>query len=124
MCGSVEDRQDSSWWVAIATCKICYISLAQKVQQFCVIVYKESIPYFTYATYSCNLIGFIVIAYFEHDANPLISLGTWSSPTVKGTRPPPCSHFSFTKMDDHHAVLFGGWDQMDVYIVNLNRMVS
>ena len=57
-------------------------------------------------------------------------LGTWSSPTVRGARPPPCHNFSFTKVDDHHAVLFGGWDQKnhrrtnDVYSLDLTRMVS
>ena len=56
--------------------------------------------------------------------------GTWLSPTVRGIRPPPGNKFSFTKTDDHHAVLFGGWDQKrrrstnDAYILDLTTMVS
>ena len=61
----------------------------------------------------------------------MITLGTWSSPKVSGTRPPPCSAFSFTMIDDHHAVLFGGvqfdggkkWTN-DTYILDLKIMVS
>ena len=55
--------------------------------------------------------------------------GTWSSPTVSGTRPPPCANFSLTMVDDHNAVLFGGNGQEnvvynDVYTLDLERMVS
>ena len=55
--------------------------------------------------------------------------GTLSSPPVTGTRPPPCSEFSFTMVDDHNAVLFGGRRQgyvlnNDVYTLDLDRMVS
>ena len=55
--------------------------------------------------------------------------GTWSSPTVSGTRPPPCAFFSLTMVDDHNAVLFGGIGQgyveyNDVYTLDLERMVS
>ena len=54
--------------------------------------------------------------------------GTWSSPTITGTRPPPCQNFSFTMVDESHAVLFGGssdsrWTN-DVYMLDLSRMVS
>ena len=59
--------------------------------------------------------------------SPTLS-GTWSSPTVTGTRPPPCSHFSFTMVDESHAVLFGGHSGSgrtnDVYMLDLSRMVS
>ena len=50
---------------------------------------------------------------------------------MSGTRPPPCSDFSFTMIDDHHAVLFGGVqsdDKLkctnDVYILDLKIMAS
>ena len=56
-------------------------------------------------------------------------LGTWSSPNVSGQRPPPCSDFSLTETDDHHVVLFGGYQPgrgrtSDLYILDLTRMVS
>ena len=53
--------------------------------------------------------------------------GVWSSPIVSGVRPPPCAAFSLTKVDDNHAVLFGGMstgqENSDVYILDLSRMV-
>ena len=36
------------------------------------------------------------------------SAGSWSSPPTTGPRPPPCSAFSFTAINDHQAVFFGG----------------
>ena len=55
--------------------------------------------------------------------------GTWSSPPITGTRPPPCAYFSFTKIDEQHAVLFGGQGQRYVitnnaYLIDLKKMVS
>ena len=55
--------------------------------------------------------------------------GTWSSPPVSGTRPPPCAGFSLTMVDDHRAILFGGYQpgrgkSNDVYVLDLSRMVS
>ncbi|XP_064393791.1 kelch domain-containing protein 2-like [Halichondria panicea] len=35
--------------------------------------------------------------------------GVWSSPELRGERPPPCSSFTFTMVDQHRAVLFGGY---------------
>ena len=48
---------------------------------------------------------------------------------MTGTRPPPCRDFSFTMVDDSHAVLFGGYNLgsrfiNDVYMLDLSRMVS
>ena len=48
---------------------------------------------------------------------------------MTGTRPPPCNHFSFTMVDESHAVLFGGFQSdsgrtNDVYMLDLSRMVS
>ena len=55
--------------------------------------------------------------------------GVWSSPQVKGERPPPCSRFTFTKVDQDRAVLFGGYRSggvrvNDLYLFNLRKMVS
>ena len=57
------------------------------------------------------------------------SLGSWSSPSVKGSRPPPCACFSLTMIDEEHAVLFGGHDCNlkyfnDVYVLHMSTMVS
>ncbi|XP_064393444.1 uncharacterized protein LOC135340943 isoform X2 [Halichondria panicea] len=43
--------------------------------------------------------------------------GVWSSPELRGERPPPCSGFTFTMVDQHRAVLFGG-NQPDRVVVN------
>ena len=56
-------------------------------------------------------------------------IGTWSSPPITGTRPPPCAYFSFTKIDEQHAVLFGGQGQgghvtNNAYLIDLKKMVS
>ena len=58
-----------------------------------------------------------------------LSLGSWSSPSVKGSRPPPCAGFSLTMIDEERAVMFGGWNHKmkyfnDVYIVHMSTMVS
>ena len=55
--------------------------------------------------------------------------GTWSSPPITGTRPPPCTQFSFTKIDEQHAVLFGGQGHgrlvtNNAYLIDLKKMVS
>ena len=36
------------------------------------------------------------------------SPGTWSSPEISGTPPPPSSGHSFTRVDHYRAVQFGG----------------
>ncbi|XP_064393168.1 uncharacterized protein LOC135340740 isoform X2 [Halichondria panicea] len=54
--------------------------------------------------------------------------GVWSSPELRGERPPPCSHFTFTMVDQHRAVLFGGIQSgrrgrlNEVYLFNFNTM--
>ena len=54
----------------------------------------------------------------------------WSFPKATGRRPPPCSRFTLTMMDDHHAVLFGGYLGRElrvvnhVYIIDMAKMVS
>ena len=55
----------------------------------------------------------------------ILNLGIWSSRQMKGERPPPCSVFSFTKIDQHRAVLFGGYQPdngrvNELYIFNFN----
>ena len=61
--------------------------------------------------------------------NLSLPLGSWSSPSVKGSRPPPCSAFSLTMIDEEHAVMFGGLSpgsgySTDVYVLHLPTMVS
>ena len=55
-------------------------------------------------------------------------LGSWSSPSVKGSRPPPCAGFSLTMIDEERAVMFGGNDSVvylnDVYVLHMSTMVS
>ena len=58
----------------------------------------------------------------------LLFPGTWSSPPMTGSRPPPCSGFSLTTVDENRAVLFGGYQPgrervNDVYILHFNDMV-
>ena len=53
------------------------------------------------------------------------SLGSWSSPSVKGSRPPPCAYFSLTMIDEERAVMYGGNDSInDVYVLHMSTMVS
>ena len=57
------------------------------------------------------------------------SLGSWSSPSVKGSKPPPCADFSMTMIDEECAMMFGGLDHTgelvyDVYILHMTTMVS
>ena len=53
--------------------------------------------------------------------------GEWSSPAVTGTRPPPLSGFSFTKVDSRRAVVYGGWIGRavngDAYVLELDKWV-
>ena len=54
--------------------------------------------------------------------------GVWSCPATTGDRPPPCSAFTFTAVDDRRAVLFGGFNieqgrMNDVFIIVLSTMV-
>ena len=55
------------------------------------------------------------------------SAGEWSSPPTTGPRPPPCSGFSFTAINHHMAVMFGGSQAgqlvNDVYIIDFRSMV-
>ena len=62
---------------------------------------------------------------------PVHTAGVWSCPATTGEKPPPCSHFTFTAIDDRRAVLFGGENgeqqgrrMNDVYIIDLLTMVQ
>lgn len=55
-------------------------------------------------------------------------IGTWSSPTVSGTRPTPCKECSLTMIDERYALLFGGTQpgpriSNDMYMLDIVRMV-
>ena len=73
-------------------------------------------------------VGCFALLSHIHVFPPFTLSGTWSSPTITGTRPPPCFDFSFTMVDESHAVLFGGFSDSgrtnDVYMLDLSRMVS
>ena len=49
--------------------------------------------------------------------------GTWSSPHFTGDVPSPDWAFSFTKVSNHQVVLHGGWNNKDIYVLDLSRMV-
>ena len=60
--------------------------------------------------------------------------GEWSSPAVTGTKPPPLSQFSFTKVDSRRAVVYGGHMKVyggftggessgDAYVLELDKWV-
>ena len=55
--------------------------------------------------------------------------GEWSSPAVTGTKLPPLSLFSFTKVDSRRAVVYGGatdeGEQIsgDAYVLELDKWV-
>ena len=55
------------------------------------------------------------------------STGKWSSPPTTGPRPPPCAHFSFTAVNNHQAVFFGGRQLhgrvSDCYLMDFESMV-
>ena len=52
--------------------------------------------------------------------------GEWSSPAVTGTKPPPLSLFSFTKVDSRRGVVYGGATDGasgDAYVLELDKWV-
>ena len=55
------------------------------------------------------------------------SSGKWSTPTTTGPRPPPCAYFSFTAINNHQAVLFGGRQPhsrvSECYLMDFESMV-
>ena len=63
---------------------------------------------------------------FKH-LNITILPGTWSSPHISGTRPPPCDYFSSTKISPTQAIIFGGRYHNDfcdhIFLLDLTTMV-
>ena len=57
-----------------------------------------------------------------------VDLGQWSSPCMKGVRPPPCDDFSLTMIYEDQAVMFGGdtssGRSFDARVLHLPTMVS
>ena len=54
--------------------------------------------------------------------------GNWSVPEFRGETLPPCSNFTFTKVDQYRAVLFGGevadsCEVNTVYLIDFRSMV-
>ncbi len=58
----------------------------------------------------------------------LLTTGTWFTPRVTGTPPPPCAWFSFDLFDEHHAVLYGGATEdgqnEDTYVLDVRHWVG
>ena len=74
--------------------------------------------------YTCFLYNHI---YFSA-VSSIPTAGVWSCPATTGKRPPPCSAFTFTAVDDRRAVVFGGRNikqgrMNDVYIIDFHTMV-
>lgn len=56
-------------------------------------------------------------------------VGEWTSPNVTGKIPSHRAFFSFTKYDDQHAVLFGGYRAKnkrsnEAYVLDMEKMVN
>ena len=65
-------------------------------------------------------------AYMMNSTQP--STGKWSSPPTTGPRPSPCAYFSFTAINSHQAVLFGGYQPgcgklNDCHLMDFESMV-
>lgn len=59
----------------------------------------------------------------------VLSVDLWESPVLTGSRPPPSDGFTFTSIDAHRAVIFGGILHNrsyvnDIYIIDFQKMVS
>jgi len=52
---------------------------------------------------------------------------TWSNQPTTGEKPPPLASLSFTKVDHHRAVLFGGYTGSykvnDAYVLDMEKWV-
>ena len=63
----------------------------------------------------------MIILYYTH-------LGDWSFPVMKGISLPHSSYCSFTAIDDHKALVFGGnvagRRVNNLYLIDFNIMVS
>ena len=85
--------------------------------------------------YRCGIIKYAIkVMHYDRLINRYIQysiigvLGLWSSPSMKGSRPPPCSNFTLTVTDEDQAVMFGGYtlsgESSEAYILHLPTMVS
>ena len=56
-----------------------------------------------------------------------VMIGRWSVPECTGTAPPPCAAFSFNKVDQQRALLFGGRQREarvnELHILNMDHWV-
>ena len=71
---------------------------------------------------------FHIYDYLYHVIFTLSSAGKWFSPPDTGPRPSPSSAFSFTAINNHQAVLFGGLHPgyrkvNDCYFIDFESMV-
>ena len=69
------------------------------------------------------------VGVLRYSNEPLLNiLGLWSSPSMKGSRPPPCSGFFLTVTGEDQAVMLGGLTSLDesfeAHILHLPTMVS
>ena len=57
-----------------------------------------------------------------------MAIGYWTIPDITGETPKPCAAASFTKVDQHTAVLFGGRQKEgrvnDLAILNMEKWVN
>ena len=57
-----------------------------------------------------------------------MAIGCWSIPDTTGETPKPCGAASFTKVDRHTTVLFGGRQKQgrvnDLVILNMEKWVK
>ena len=56
-----------------------------------------------------------------------MTTGVWSTPPTTGEKPPPLAWHTFTKIDHHRAVVFGGDDRStihnDAYVLDMETWV-
>ena len=60
------------------------------------------------------------------DSHISVPAGVWAEQPTTGEKPPPLSSHTFTQVDHHRAVLFGGWTGRrinDTYILDMKTWV-
>ena len=67
-----------------------------------------------------------IVQYYNYIHDCVYLPGEWSSPNITGQPPPPCSHFTLTRVDERRAALFGGWSGSgessdDLFIIELSK---
>ena len=66
-------------------------------------------------------------SYHIHSFLHIFPIDTWSDQPATGDKPPPVSSHTFTKLDHHRAVVFGGFtgksELNDVYILDMETWV-